>query len=535
MTRQHTATHPARRLPTVRSAAATGIALCLLTLTACAGPGFVDAGESTDRNSTTGSAASSGGGTSGDRRGSDDRPESDEAAFFDEVRSLPAVEDVELLPDDGGGAGADPAVASRPSTPAPRHTVVLAEDADAADLRTTERELQRLYNDFRYPDGVPLVRLTSGLFSADVPEFDRAGDEAKPHSQGLNLADLPNLHALPAVETGRITSSLVVLTLSDGTDLRAWVAEATGSDGSSTVQASLPTPGQVRSDSLLSFEFTLGADTAAEAARTLFDTADAVGASLVRGRISDDTSSPSGEFHVPIGEDLPALYDQLVAAYGTDQVGGFSATTNDDLTVHFSAGGFAFADLFEARDQLDAAGADVRSCRMDEKSVKVLVEDAGELRAVVRPLTAADWPLDSDATLTVQHADTPSSALSFDAQNWNGHADLVASLWEAGFTAVDNVGQSQTADVALTIRDTTGPTFRHADGRDALVDALRSGGWTGTATITLASVSPSGTLTFDSTADGKATSTGGPSQRRTTNDLDDWAQEFLEAWDASAG
>ena len=293
MTRQHTATHPARRLPTVRSAAATGIALCLLTLTACAGPGSVDAGESTDRNSTTGSAASSGRGTSGDRRGSDDRPESDEAAFFDEVRSLPAVEDVELLPDDGGGAGADPAVASVPSTPAPRHTVVLAEDADAADLRTTERELQRLYNDFRYPDGVPLVRLTSGLFSADVPEFDRAGDEAKPHSQGLNLADLPNLHALPAVETGRITSSLVALTLSDGTDLRDWVAEATGSDGSSTVQASLPTPGQVRSDSLLSFEFTLGADTAAEAARTLFDTADAVGASLVRGRISDDTSSPS--------------------------------------------------------------------------------------------------------------------------------------------------------------------------------------------------------------------------------------------------
>ena len=172
---------------------------------------------------------------------------------------------------------------------------------------------------------------------------------------------------------------------------------------------------------------------------------------------------------------------------------------------------------------------------MDEKSVKVLVEGAGELRAVVRAVTAADWPLDSDATLTVQHADTPSSALSFDAQNWNGHADLVASLWEACFTAVDNVGQSQTADVALTIRDTTGPTFRHADGRDALVDALRSGGWTGTATITLSSVSPSSTLAFESTADGKATSTGGPSQRRTTNDLDDWAQEFLEAWDASAG
>ena len=88
---------------------------------------------------------------------------------------------------------------------------------------------------------------------------------------------------------------------------------------------------------------------------------------------------------------------------------------------------------------------------------------------------------------------------------------------------------------AFLLAPRPGPTFRHADGRDALVDALRSGGWVGTATITLSSVSPSSTLAFESTADGKATSTGGPSQRRTTNDLDDWAQEFLEAWDASAG
>src|SRR5690606_40852270 len=103
----------------------------------------------------------------------------------------------------------------------------------------------------------------------------------------------------------------------------------------------------------------------------------------------------------------------------------------------------------------------------------------------------------------------------------------VAAVWDAGSTAGRDTPGARSADLRLTVSDRAGPDVTEAAGQDALVAALRSGGWSGEATITIDHGDDS--LTFMSTATGRADRAYN-GRRGTDADPPPWGEEILTAW-----
>ena len=91
---------------------------------------------------------------------------------------------------------------------------------------------------------------------------------------------------------------------------------------------------------------------------------------------------------------------------------------------------------------------------------------------------------------------------------------------------------ARSSEFGLTVSDSAGPDVTDAAGRDALVAALRQGGWSGEATITVDHGDDS--VTFMSTATGRADRAYN-GRRGTDADPPPWGEEILTAWNATAG
>ena len=520
----------------------------------------------------------------------DPRPVSSADAFFSAVESLEAVESVDRAdaaepsanpddaPDDGetGEGPADDVVAEAgpPPEPAPvcvpdtpvstsidptRSRVLLADDADSVELRVAERDLRRLYDDFQYPDGPPEITIMSGDFSVEAPRMDHSrstqGDKVGTAASPLNLPQLPHLAALPDVEAGVLEDSRATVRLAEGADLRDWVLENADSPGDVRLTATTASAGvddeassgcggdsgdgadaeadPASEPTTTSFSFSLGADDAEDRARTLFETADAGGATLLMGSVGDRTSQhiDSGDLHVPRTADVADLHAALVAAYGSYEQSGFSVRTAGGPRIDFSDGTATIKDVLEAVEMLTEVGARPRTVEMNRGGVDLVVDDADGLRAALGVVTDAEWPLPEDDSVEVGHVDHGHDSARFTAEEWQSRGELIASLWDAGFTALRTSGQIRGTDFGLTVTEVAGPDVTRAAGRDALVAALREGGWHGDATITVAHGDDN--LTFRSTATGRSDrayngregSDAPPPQ---------WGEKFLTAWNATA-
>ena len=138
------------------------------------------------------------------------------------------------------------------------------------------------------------------------------------------------------------------------------------------------------------------------------------------------------------------------------------------------------------------------------------------------------WPLEPTQRISLSHPDSPDAASLLPAEAWGERVDVLASLWDAGFTSVTDRGGSA-PDV--TIPHGQGPDLTTATGRDALIAALRGADWQETARITFEHPP---CLTFESTADGKALNPH-YCQHEASAELSGWDQEVIDAWDATAG
>ena len=496
MTPRSSAPHPSARLRAVAPVAV----LALLALTAC-----------TEEPET------------------DTRPVSSADEFFDAVESLEAVESIDHADatTDAGAAPADDA-----ADPA-RSVVHLHEDADSVQLRVAERDLLNLYNDYQYPDGAPQLTIVSGDFRIEAPQRDshtRVDGAHEALASALNLPQLPHLAALPDVESGELESTRATAQLEPGTDLRDWVLDNADAAGSVRLTVAAETSTALTTTS---FSFSLGSDTTAEAAQTLFETADSGGATLLSGSVGDRTSQQTeyGDLHVPALDDVTALHEELTRTYGATGTAGFSVRTGDDVALDLSGTADQLEDVLEAEALLAEAGARLRTADTANGDVAVSVADADGLRRVITLITDADWLLDPEADIEVAHREHLYHGVQLEAPEWRERGELVASLWDAGFTAVRDTPGARSSAFGLTVSDSAGPDVTDAAGRDALVAALRGGGWSGEATITVDHGDDS--VTFMSTATGRADRAYN-GRRGTDADPPPWGEEILTAWNATA-
>lgn len=480
----------------------------------------------------------------------DDRPESDYATFAQEVASLPAVASVDADPDASSDMAGRSFIADLTDV-----ADAAVDDPDATDLQITGDAITDLLDDYRYPDGIPHITLTSGLFTASLPWDPVVPPGADPVPNTLDLTDLPHLLDLPDVAEGTLHDEQVRITLTADTDLRTWVEDAVTREGTShltvgsaeaaarTSASSDPEQSSDHPRSTEEFTFPLGSDTAAEAVTALFSVTDSVGATVLTGAVDGDTP-PTADFLVPTADDLHPLFETLVDEYGDRSAETFSVDTEDGLHVSFpesaqhpgsgSAAGSgaqadaqAIDDVLAAQEQLDAVDASLSSVSLDRGSVEVEARDGDGLRDVVEVVGSQEWPFGPEGTVSVHHPDTPSDHPYFPAADWGDRVDLLASLWDAGFTSVRYSGSS---DLTVRVSNRQGPDYTTPSGRDALIRTLREVGWPGTLRISLAEDPHP---TFESTATGAA-----QNPYNSLHDRDDepagWGLEFIEAWDASA-
>jgi hypothetical protein len=469
----------------------------------------------------------------------DPRPVSSADRFFDALESLEAVETIDrpedaAQPDDEDQPDTAADAPTADPTDTDRSIVHLGDDADSVALRVAERDIRNLYGNYQYPDGPPSITIVSGGFTVDAPQYDhdsRVIATAPSGPTALNLTQLPHLAALPDVESGVLEDTQATARLRPGTDLRDWVLENADAPGSVrlgvTVDASAaPTTTQ--------FSFTLGSYTASEAVRTLFETADAGGATVLAGTVGDRSQqrTEQGDLHVPALDDVPALHDALVASYGAGGPEGFAVRTDDDVAVSLDGGAARLDDVLDAHAQLEDAGAHVRTIEMDTGGIGVSVDDADSLRRAASVVSQADWPLDPEERVEISHRDHRYYGAEFDAVEWGARGEIIASLWDEGFTAVRTGRGGRGSAFGLTIEDSAGPDVAQPAGRDALVRALRTTDWSGAATISV--VRGEDSVTFTSTATGRAQN---PYNGRRGTDVDPphWGQEVVSAWDATAG
>ncbi|GAA4511722.1 hypothetical protein [Brevibacterium yomogidense] len=533
----------------------------------------------------------------------DDRPESDYATFAQEVAALPAIASVDTDPGVSGEAAersfvaeltdlgdltdvADPADVADPSEVSDPSDVTdpsdMADPTDVATpadhthtdgpgtagLKTTGDRITSLLDDYKYPDGVPSLTLTSGSFSASLPWDPVVPPGVDPIPNPLDLTDLPQLSALPDVAEGALGDGQVSITLTTDTDLRPWVEDALTREGTSlltvepaeataqTSESSDPDespdpsassdqpepPDQSESGdqarSTEEFTFRLGSNASAEAVTALFSVTDSVGATVLTGVVDGETQ-PTADFLIPTADILHPLLEALVDEYGGRSSERFSVDTEDGLHVDFPES-FAYPspgsqsdekaidDVLAAQEQLDAVDATLTSVSLDRGAVEVEVRNGDVLRDVAEVVGSQEWPFGPEGTVSVHHPDSPSDHPYFRAANWGDHADLLASLWDAGFTSVRYSGHS---DPSVRVSHGQGPDFTAPSGRDALIRTLRDAGWSGTLRVSLAEDPHP---TFESTATGTAQNPYN-SLLGTDDEPYGWGLAFIEAWDASAG
>ena len=475
----------------------------------------------------------------------DDRPASDYGTIAEALRALPAVTSVDgphLTADEVHDEDAD----------ATAFTVALDEDADDQSLRTTGSEAFALVNDHRYPDGAPLVTMTSGPYTGEVPVRRRTDCACVPDPENIDLGVLPLLLTLPDVSAGDLgeIGGTTQIELDDQTDMRAWAEEAVETTASDTAQSS----GVVRVKTVDSgggdpqYRLDLGSRGTAEAVRTLHEAADDAGATVTRAEITVDDSDgahgagsdgqkpdhtpvvAAGELAVAAAADAIPAQRTLLEHFDENTLGTFTVEAVSGLSID---GPGDSGDLDDAADALAAlADADVTTTSADavDDTLTAHADDADELRTAAQIVSSPDWPLEPGAAVTVQHTDGAGTGSVFSAADWPDHVGLVASLWEAGFTSVDVEEITHAADLRIRLDRSTGPDPRTADGRTVLVSALRTGGWDGTAEIIFGD---DDRLSFYSTADGTAQDAANrlSGADRTPRG---WELAFLDAWDASA-
>ena len=90
-----------------------------------------------------------------------------------------------------------------------------------AALRSTGDDAFALVNDHRYPDGPPLVTMTSGPYTGEIPVGRGADCDCVPDPENIDLGVLPLLLALPDVRAGDLgeIGGATQIELEDDTDV----------------------------------------------------------------------------------------------------------------------------------------------------------------------------------------------------------------------------------------------------------------------------------------------------------------------------
>lgn len=444
----------------------------------------------------------------------DDRPASDYATLVDELRALPGVDGVEGTP---GTQGTERTF-----------TVVLDPDSGEAELRTVGKRSHTLVNDHRYPSGTPEVTVQYGLFTAEIQPTRPSGEYvvcADACGQDrIELTGFLDLRALPDVESGSLTAGGTEVVLAGAQDRRAWVADALETDV--RTRLIVRTAQEPESRWLV---LSLGADGTADAVESLFDLADSTGAEVVEASVEQNIQYPSATLRVAEPADVPAVHDAVVAEAPDRGLSGFEVVTEDGFEVVMHHTGSSIEDIMEAHRQLTNAGSAVTRIGGGGGYVELTVPDSEVLRSVIAVVSDASWPLPQDTSVRVSHDDGADYRASFSVDEWDEREQLLTHLWDAGLVDVSYRDGHQDVDTTLEIGPESG--FATPAGRSALVRILRTAEWEGTARIILDSGDrPSFTTTADGRAQDPHTTAPGAE-----GGMPGWGQEFIDAWNATAG
>ena len=484
---------------------------------------------------------------------SEQEPNIDYEGFAESVAELPAVASVE------SAAAGEAFVAE------------ISAEADEAALRTTGRRIMRLLDDAGVSYETSPLTIVSGPYTV-AGSYGYSDPDGGPYrSHRLDLTALPHLRELPDVESGSVRNGTATVTLTEGTDLHTWVEDAVTRDGHSRVRAypaqddsqetkspdgspgadrgeDAPTaddpaagsgttdvvPVPAESDELEeSFTFHLGSEKTAEAVSRLFTAAGSADTAVVTAEVNSE-GEVDADLELESIADLEQLDDVFADEY--DALTGFTFHTGDGFRLdygsimqgHSGLDAPSIDEVLDAHEQIEDLGASLASVSEGLQEAEVEAPNAGVLRDVAEAVSSSAWPLEPTQRVLLSHPDSPDVASHLHAEAWGERVDVLASLWDAGFTSVTDRGGSAPD---ITIPYGQGPDFTTAAGRDALIAALRGADWQGTARITFEHPPY---LTFESTADGKALDPHYPQDDAST-ELYGWGQEVIDAWDATAG
>lgn len=429
-------------------------------------------------------------------------------------------------------------------------TVTIDAHTDPDALDDTAEALLARVNDYRYPQGPPEMKVESGRFTGTVGHTVRNAPASVPQPGPLNLSQLRFLTSLPDVADGEIGESMnASVTLASGTDLRSWLTDATtgqrqlvlsvrrapAADEVDLVEHGPGSSGGDEGDGepRISARVDMSEPGVQDAITRFCDTAERAGSLPFTVQWTHSLERPNATVLVAHDADIPDVRDLFTAEYGTGELSDLTAVSAEGLSVEFGDGRADAGAYFRARDLLAERGISVEHIALNRQSMNVVTPTSTELHDLADLIDGSQWPLPSEVTLTISNTAHPADSATFPVADWPAHADLLAALWDTGFTSVrmsTSVGGTG-ADFRLDVHRTDGQDLRSADSQDALIEVLRDTGWAGSALITL---STGGHPSFTATERGKATGA-----RMSLHGVDPkpsgWATEFLDRFDATAG
>lgn len=512
----------------------------------------------------------------------DTRPESTESEFLREARTLPGVESI-----DSTGPDREP-------VPPGSVEITLDTAATEAELTETGDALHDMLQNRRYPGDAPSVLVVSGKFTGFYGRDIHYSPEAFGKSSGVAAADLPlellpYLHGLPDVRSGGLGESSgdapgeAHVTV-DG-PVQPWIADRLAAPHDVVLHATAHTPADDRSapegapgdvaaqdPSLdgaapettpaegseehppritvdLSHPGT--AHSFSELVRALGPEAEILGATITETFSDRDPMVEGLVVATPSAEEIAAVHDRLLAAYGPEDLPLVEARSATGLTATFdsdTAGDVgAYFDTARAFTEL---GIDVNRVGTDRGHLALTVPDGERLTALLEHIGSDAWQLPADTAISLQNPAMAAAADAIDPESAASHpqsdhtvrraadelesvAPLVTGLWDAGFLIEffleDYAGHDHGLELAASeTQDLTSP-----ESRSDLISVLREHGWDGTAHIRL-DAGDAGFLRFESAADGTVIAHhyehDDPGGRPAG-----WRPDFVEEWNASAG
>lgn len=429
-------------------------------------------------------------------------------------------------------------------------TVTVEADTDPAALDDTAQALLARVNDYRYPQGPPEVRVESGRFTGTVGHTVRNATASVPQPGPLNLSQLPFLTSLPGVADGEIGENMnASVALTVGTDMRTWLTDATAGQrelvlgvrcaaAADEVDLVEHAPGSSGGDEgdgepSVTARVDMSEPGVRDAITRFWDTADRAGSLPATVQWTHRLERPDATVLVGHVADIPDVLDAFTAEYGAGELSDLTAVSAEGLSVEFGDGRADADAYFRARDLLAERSISVEHIALNRQSMNVVTPTSTELGDLAAQIAGSQWPLPDAVRLTVNNSDHPDDSATFPVAAWPAHADLLAALWDTGFTSVrmsTSVGGTG-ADFRLDVRPTDGQDLRSAASQDALIEVLRDTGWDGTALITLSTGGhPVFTATERGTAAGARMSLHGVDPKPAG-----WAEEFLDRFDATAG